>query len=326
MLLWIMQAAAQTGDTVTGILKEKASDLPMEFATIVLHETETKNVKNGCMTDSTGQFRFEKVPAGTYYVEGSYVGCTPVRSKVFMLEKGQTIDIGTLYISEGEQLAEVVVEGRKSALVAKLDRKVFNVGQDLMSSAGSASDLMQNIPSVDVDAGINLNYGWTDSVCHDNTVISDSIPFVADNEPGKSSYTTMPSGPYKFKPLQLIVPGTLIGVGIIGLESDWLKFQNREIRDELQENIDHRLTIDDFTQYAPMAATYGLNLCGIKGKHGYGDLTIILGTAYTLMGTTVYAMKNITKVERPDGSARNSFPSGHTATAFMGAELLRREY
>lgn len=165
----------------------------------------------------------------------------------------------------------------------------------------------------------------TDSVCHDNTIISDSIPFVADNEQGKSVIAIC-SSPYKFKPLQLIVPGTLIGVGIIGLESDWLKFQNREIRDELQENIDHRLTIDDFTQYAPMAATYGLNLCGIKGKHGYGDLTIILGTAYALMGTTVYAMKNITKVERPDGSARNSFPSGHTATAFMGAELLRREY
>lgn len=165
----------------------------------------------------------------------------------------------------------------------------------------------------------------TDSVCHDNTIISDSIPFVADNEQGKS-VIAMCSSPYKFKPLQLIVPGTLIGVGIIGLESDWLKFQNREIRNELQENIDHRLTIDDFTQYAPMAATYGLNLCGIKGKHGYGDLTIILGTAYALMGTTVYAMKNITKVERPDGSARNSFPSGHTATAFMGAELLRREY
>lgn len=165
----------------------------------------------------------------------------------------------------------------------------------------------------------------TDSICHDNTIISDSIPFVADNELGKSVTVTC-SSPYKFKPLQLVVPGTLIGVGIIGLESDWLKFQNREIRDELQENIDHRLTIDDFTQYAPMAATYGLNLCGIKGKHGYGDLTIILGTAYALMGTTVYAMKNITKVERPDGSARNSFPSGHTATAFMGAELLRREY
>ena len=132
--------------------------------------------------------------------------------------------------------------------------------------------------------------------------------------------------PYKFKPLQLIVPTTLIGVGIIGLESDWLKYQSSEMRDELQENIDHRMTFDDYSQYAPMLATYGLNLCGIKGKHNYADLTIILGTAYALMGSSVYVLKTTAKVERPDGSSRNSFPSGHTATAFMGAELLRREY
>lgn len=132
--------------------------------------------------------------------------------------------------------------------------------------------------------------------------------------------------PYKFNILQLAIPSTLIGVGIIGLESDWLIYQNKEIREELQENIDNKITIDDFSQYAPMVATYGLNLCGIKGKHDYGDLTIILGTAYTLMGVTVNTMKSVTKIERPDGSARNSFPSGHTATAFMGAELLRREY
>ena len=152
----------------------------------------------------------------------------------------------------------------------------------------------------------------TDSVSNGKHVVCDS--------------DTARTGLYGFNPLQLIVPCTLIGVGVIGLESDWLKYQNREIREELQENIDRKFTIDDFSQYVPMTAVYGLNLCGIKGKHGYGDLTVILGTAYALMGSTVYAVKNITKVERPDGSARNSFPSGHTATAFMGAELLRREY
>lgn len=49
ILLWIMQAAAQTGGTVTGILKEKASDLPMEFATVVLHEAETKSVDSATL-------------------------------------------------------------------------------------------------------------------------------------------------------------------------------------------------------------------------------------------------------------------------------------
>lgn len=132
--------------------------------------------------------------------------------------------------------------------------------------------------------------------------------------------------PYKFKPVRLIIPATLIGVGIIGLESDWMKYQNREMRDELQEDIDQKVSIDDFSQYAPMAAVYGLNLCGIKGRHGFADRTIILGTAYALMGITVNSLKAVTRVERPDGSSRNSFPSGHTATAFMGAEFLRREY
>ena len=162
----------------------------------------------------------------------------------------------------------------------------------------------------------------TDSVSYyDNCLATDSTIQLS-----KSSNTLKHATPYQFKPLQLIVPSTLIGVGIIGLESDWLKFQNKEIRDELQENIDKRLTLDNFTQYVPMVATYGLNLCGVKGRHSYGDLTIILGTAYALMGVTVNVTKRCTKVERPDGSSRNSFPSGHTATAFMGAELLRREY
>lgn len=132
--------------------------------------------------------------------------------------------------------------------------------------------------------------------------------------------------PYKFKPLQLIAPAALIGVGIIGLESDWLKYQNSEIRDELQEHGEHKFTIDNLSQYSPIAATYALNLMGVKGKHGYADLTIILGTAYALMAPTVYGLKSATKVKRPDGSTANSFPSGHTATAFLGAEILRREY
>ena len=56
------------------------------------------------------------------------------------------------------------------------------------------------------------------------------------------------------------------------------------------------------------------------------DRSIILGTSYLLMGTSVYALKNITKIERPDHSGFNSFPSGHTATAFAGAEFLWQEY
>lgn len=130
----------------------------------------------------------------------------------------------------------------------------------------------------------------------------------------------------KFKFKQLIIPTVLIGYGVIGIESDGLKFVNSGIKEEVNENIDEKITIDDFSQYAPALSVYGLNAFGIKGKHNFKDRTIILGTSYLLMSATVLSLKSITKVERPDGSAFNSFPSGHTATAFAGAEFLWQEY
>lgn len=153
---------------------------------------------------------------------------------------------------------------------------------------------------------------------------ADTLTALALTEPTDTARAA--DTPYKFHPAQIAAPAVLIGVGIIGLESDWLKGHNTSTRDELQEHMRGKMTLDDVTQYVPIAANYGLRLCGVKGKHDYGDLTIILGTSYALMSSTVSIMKNVTRVERPDGSARNSFPSGHTATAFLGAELLRREY
>jgi hypothetical protein len=130
----------------------------------------------------------------------------------------------------------------------------------------------------------------------------------------------------KFKYEALIIPTVLIGYGVIGIESDGLKFFNTEIKDEINEHIDNKFTIDDISQYTPFLSVYGLNTLGIKGKHNFKDRTIILGTAYLIMGVTVNGLKNISGVERPDGTSKNSFPSGHTATAFMGAEFLFQEY
>ena len=120
----------------------------------------------------------------------------------------------------------------------------------------------------------------------------------------------MKHSPYRFSALQAVIPASLFVLGKIGEESDWCKARNVEIRDELQEHVGGKITIDDFSQYAPLAATYGLNLCGIKGTHGYGDLTIITGTAYALMGITVNALKKATKVMRPDGSSAIPFHRG----------------
>ncbi|MFE3847725.1 phosphatase PAP2 family protein [Flavobacterium sp. LB3P45] len=130
----------------------------------------------------------------------------------------------------------------------------------------------------------------------------------------------------QFRAKQLIVPVALITYGIIGIGNDQLESFNNQIKEEVKENIDKKVSIDDFSQYLPLASVYGLSAIGIKGKNNFRDKTIIVATSYLIMGIALNSLKRTFKVERPDGSAFNSFPSGHTATAFMGAELVYQEY
>ena len=130
----------------------------------------------------------------------------------------------------------------------------------------------------------------------------------------------------KFNCKQLIIPGVFITYGILGLESGQIKGFNSGISTEVKEHIDEKTSIDDFSQYVPIASIYGLAALGIKSKNSTKNKTIIAATSYILMGLTVNTLKKTASVERPDGTSFNSFPSGHTATAFMGAELLFQEY
>ena len=130
----------------------------------------------------------------------------------------------------------------------------------------------------------------------------------------------------QFKPKTIIIPSLLIGYGIIGLESHTLKDINLTTKNEFNEHIDNKISLDDFSQYSPFLSVYGLNAFGIKGKNNFKDRTIILGTAYLIMAASINIGKKSANVLRPDGSSNNSFPSGHTATAFMGAEFLYQEY
>ena len=120
---------------------------------------------------------------------------------------------------------------------------------------------------------------------------------------------------------QLFIPALLIGAGALRIEP-----LDKLTRDEMQRHVTKPFHIDDYTQFSPMMAVYALNACGVKGRHNFRDRTLILASAYLMMGVSVHTVKYATGVARPGSGARNSFPSGHTAHAFMGAEFLRQEY
>ncbi|SIO46468.1 phosphatase PAP2 family protein [Chitinophaga niabensis] len=128
-------------------------------------------------------------------------------------------------------------------------------------------------------------------------------------------------------PGMLLVPTMLIGYGAASLGVNGLKNVNGHFQEELYlEHNPAPLHIDNYLQVAPALMVYGLNIAGIKGKNNFRDRTIIYAMSNVIMGGTVFLTKNLTQEQRPDGSDRMSFPSGHTATAFAAAEFLRQEY
>ena len=125
----------------------------------------------------------------------------------------------------------------------------------------------------------------------------------------------------------LIVPVGLIAYGFVALESDRLQNLDNNIKEEIWTEHPHQLIkIDNYLQYAPAVAVYGLNAAGIKGKNNFRDRTMIYLLSNAMMGITVQSLKSITRIQRPDGFGTNAFPSGHTATAFVAAEFLHQEY
>lgn len=130
---------------------------------------------------------------------------------------------------------------------------------------------------------------------------------------------------YSFSPVKLAVPLAVTAVGTVGA------FTFKGFRQSVDKQFskwrgDRYWHGDDYIQYVPAAAYLGLGLCGVKSRNNFRDRLLAGATAYICMAAVVNVVKVGIHEERPDGSAHNSFPSGHTATAFTGAELMRIEY
>jgi membrane-associated phospholipid phosphatase len=130
----------------------------------------------------------------------------------------------------------------------------------------------------------------------------------------------------RFNYKALIIPTSLIGYGALSLYSDKLTTLDISIRNSINSDNEKTFPIDEGTQSLAFLSVYGLNLFGIKGKNNFKDRSIVLATAYLIMGSSVTVLKKATHRQRPNQTGYTSFPSGHTATAFMGAEFLYQEY
>lgn len=135
---------------ITGKVVESNNNLPVEYATIALLDKTSKNAITGTISAKDGTFII-KTNETNFYIEVSFIGFKTKTISDFQI-KNNKIDLKTILIEEDSQsLDEVVVRAEKSQLEFKLDKRVFNVGTDLSSTGASALEVLNNIPSVNVN-------------------------------------------------------------------------------------------------------------------------------------------------------------------------------
>jgi len=126
---------------------------------------------------------------------------------------------------------------------------------------------------------------------------------------------------------QFILPAAMIAYGVTAIHNGTLQKVNASVKEQVWADNPHKpFHLDNYLMFTPTLAVYGLNAMGIHGEHNFKDRTIILLMANLIANGTVFSVKNWSHEQRPDGSDYQSFPSGHTAEAFVGAEFMREEY
>lgn len=125
---------------------------------------------------------------------------------------------------------------------------------------------------------------------------------------------------------EYIIPATLVSYGVLAQFIPALDDFDHSIKDGFSSFNQNKCKVDDYIQYLPTIAFAGLGTLGVETDYKFVDRLCIGAMAYTLVGATVLTTKQLTGIERPDGSANNSFPSGHTAFSFVGADLVYMAY
>lgn len=158
-LLTIGLYAQENKTTLRGTVVDKLTQEPIQFVSVlVLHQKDSSTV-TGTVTDKKGKFLVQDMLPGNYIVRYSYIGYESSGSKsIIITDQQRDFNLGTVVLSNStQQLTDVVITGKKSILNTSIDRKVYNVDQDIISKSGAASDILKNIPSVEVDIEGNVS-------------------------------------------------------------------------------------------------------------------------------------------------------------------------
>jgi outer membrane receptor protein involved in Fe transport len=159
--------------TVSGRIVDYLSGEPLGFATVIVYDSEAQDSSKiadawnkGVNSDSDGTFQINEIPAGEYFVQVSFMGFKTKRTKKFLIESSdKQIDLKEIRLEESiEFLSGIEVTGERSTYNLAIDRKIYNVEEDIMSETMSATEILNNVPSVSIDYNGRVNLRGTPNI------------------------------------------------------------------------------------------------------------------------------------------------------------------
>jgi outer membrane receptor protein involved in Fe transport len=169
----------ERGGVIKGRIIDRETKQPVEYANVVLLTLKDSLIKNGAVSDVDGYFTIDKIIPGEYLLDVTFIGFDHEKFKVEINRQNRLIDLGDVLIHPATySLTDVVVEGERSPVTYQIDKKVLDVGKMQNVISGNASDILQNVPSVNVDIEGNVSLRGSTSF----TVLIDGRPSIISGQ------------------------------------------------------------------------------------------------------------------------------------------------
>ena len=158
--------APKKGGEIKGTIVDATTGKKVEFASIALLHVESKEIVEGSLSDTDGSFSFKKIKKGEYLIQVDFIGYKTYTSKNISINKNnKNVDLGKIKLQQDiAMIDDVTVTAERTYIENRIDKKVVNIGKDLLTAGASATDIMSNLPSVDVDIEGNVSLRGNDNV------------------------------------------------------------------------------------------------------------------------------------------------------------------
>lgn len=163
---------------IKGAVADKKSKEPVEYATVALYRASDNELINGAITDHLGHFKLNQPDSGSYYLLISFIGLEDIITDEFDVgEDYHNINLGNFFFeSSTNELEGVEIVAKRAPIEYKIDKKVINVDKQITAEAGTAVDVLESIPSVQVDVEGNVTLRGSSGF----TVLIDGKPTILE--------------------------------------------------------------------------------------------------------------------------------------------------